>query len=476
MTSNDTRDLPPTRHPLEEADAAARIEIILGMIEADPESRLVVPELASGRLNLQELRLNHLALGEHAVRLGNPPSWWHPEGRPQFRAASFRGADLQGADFSGTDLTGTDFSGVIMRNAVLRKARLDGADLHEADLSGSDFMECLGNEGNFSEALLEDAQFTGATLRFANFAGALLDGANLTKADLWGGKMQGADATDANMKEAVLQEASLEGASLSGANLQDAELKNVNFSGATMRNVDLRGATVVHANFENADLSGASLPRVDLSTCNLTNVRLSGAWLENTRFRVDQLGGAVGEEAAGEFEAARQAYLALEQNFRTLGNPEAASWTFRKARRMGKRHSLALLKAAWRGRRLREAVTRCFEWSGDVFAEWLCDYGESLPRVLRAFVTTLVCFAVVFGVTGSLRYSTDTVDHLAGAPVRNPFQLMGFSFLTMCTAVAPDFDFKPSSHEVYFLASTEYVLGLVLIGLFGYVLGNRLRR
>ena len=46
----------------------------------------------------------------------------------------------------------------------------------------------------------------------------------------------------------------------------------------------------------------------------------------------------------------------------------------------------------------------------------------------------------------------------------------------MCTSGAPDLGFKPANLDVYFVASTQYILGLVLIGLFGYVLGNRLRR
>ena len=60
--------------------------------------------------------------------------------------------------------------------------------------------------------------------------------------------------------------------------------------------------------------------------------------------------------------------------------------------------------------------------------------------------------------------------------MHNPLHLLGFSFLTMCTAGAPDLGFKPGNLNVYFVASTQYILGLVLIGLFGYVLGNRLRR
>ena len=41
-------------------------------------------------------------------------------------------------------------------------------------------------------------------------------------------------------------------------------------------------------------------------------------------------------------------------------------------------------------------------WAGDVMAECLCDYGESLPRVLRAFVVVVIAFALFYAATGSL--------------------------------------------------------------------------
>ncbi len=476
MASDSAPALPLSRHPLEEVEGKQRIELILELVESDPDGKLVLPQIVGSRLNLQELHLNNRMLREHVGRGEKIASWWHPEGRAQFRGAKFRGADLQKADFADADLTGADFSCVIMRGSILRHAGLESASFQDADLSGTDFANCQGSEADFGGALLEDAKFKSATMRFANFAQALLDGANFENADLWGAHLQGADATDSLFKGALLQEASLEDATLRGANFQEAQLKNVNLRNAKLQGADFRGAILSQANLENSDLTEASLPRVDLSTCNLKNVRFAGAWLESTRFRVEQLDGAVGEELTGDFEAARQAYLGLEQNFRTLGNPEAASWSFRKARRMGKRHSLVLLKQARKSRNWREGIIRLFEWSGDVFAEWLCDYGESLPRVVRAFVTTLLCFAAFYGVTDSLRYSPGNGIAEPEPYVHNPLHLLGFSFLTMCTTGAPDLGFKPSSPDVYFIASTQYVLGLVLIGLFGYVLGNRLRR
>ena len=62
--------------------------------------------------------------------------------------------------------------------------------------------------------------------------------------------------------------------------------------------------------------------------------------------RAHQLGGAIGEEVAGSFEAAVDGYIVLEQNFRSLGRAEDASWAFRRRRRMGKRLSAQRARTA----------------------------------------------------------------------------------------------------------------------------------
>ena len=208
----------------------------------------------------------------------------------------------------------------------------------------------------------------------------------------------------------------------------------------------------------------------------LEGVRLSGAWLENTRFAIEQLGAGLGEEVAGAFAEARRGYLTLEQNFRGLGDPEAARWCYLRARRMGKRGAWQGLRAALRGRAWRRVPLAFGTWFGDAFSEWLCDYGESLPRVLRAFVVTALSFAAFYAATGVMVHTTEGRADLAGLPSHNILELLGFSLLNMCTSGIPDIGLKPGNHLVYFISSLQYVLGLVLIGLFGYVLGNRIRR
>ena len=90
--------------------------------------------------------------------------------------------------------------------------------------------------------------------------------------------------------------------------------------------------------------------------------------------------------------------------------------------------------------------------------------------MLRAYLVVLVCFAVFYGLSGSLL-------HVAtGHPSRSVADLLSFSFLNMSTSVSPDIGLKPRSELVYFIGSVQYMIGVVLIGLFGYVLGNKIRR
>ena len=447
---------------LSDADPEQRLVHILRLIEGAADACLRLPELAGVRLALPSLRLDAATLRPHVERAGAPPPWWHEEsGAARLHGAVLRGASLQEAVLDGVDLTRADLSDAALRSASLSGACLEGASLARADLTGADLTAVRASEADLRDALLEDARFPGAVLRFAHLGGALLEHADFTDADLWGAKLDGAEMPYATLRRVVAQEASMVGTDLSGASLEEADLRKADLSGALLRG---------------ADLTDASLPRANLSTCDLHHVRLAGAWLESTRLRVDQLGGALGEEVAGDFDAARQGYLNLEQNFRDLGVPDSASWAYRRARRMGKRHTRGLARAALRGRRWREAALNAALTASDSFAEWLCDYGESLPRVLRAFVTVLLCFALYYAASGSLLHEVAGPNGPVLRPTWAPGDILGFSFLEMCTSSTPDIGLRPASRLVLFVASLQYIVGVVLIGLFGYVLGNRIRR
>lgn len=450
------------------------------MVDDAEDSCLRLPEQPGLRLALHELRFDADLLRAELERAesdgGATPSWWHHEGRLQLRQASFRGASLEKSHLADIDLTGADFSGTLMRAATLDGALLEQANFAGADLTGTSFVAAAASQADFTEALLEDARFGRATLRFANFSAALLEHADFAGADLWGAKFGRAEARSATFENAILREASLDGADLVGADFRGAQLQNANLAGAQLRGVNLRGADLSRAQLDGADLSEAELVQANLLTCQLRHVSLAGAWMERTRLRVEQFGGAIGEEVAGQWAAARQGYLDLEQNFRGLGDAESASWCYRRARSMGKRSHGASARQAIQARDWRGALRNTASWASDTFVEWLCNYGDSIPRVVRAYGVALLAFAAYYLVTGSLLRPMPSGAETLWVPTRDVVDVLSFSFLNQITSTTPDLGLKLASRSIYVVGSLQYVVGVVLIGLLGFVLGNRIRR
>ncbi len=456
-----------------------RARQLLRMVEASEDFCLRLPE-HPGRLALQDLRFDADLLRTEIARAeaahGSTPPWWHREAGLQLRHACFRGANLEKSDLARVDLTGADFSATLMRAARLDGAALEQAGFASADLTGTSFVEAAASQADFTQALLEDARFARATLRFSIFTEALLEHADFAAADLWGARFDRAEARGATFENAILREACLVDADLVGADFRGAQLQNANLAGAVLRGTNLRGADLGRATLDGADLSEAELVQANLLTCNLRHVRVAGAWMERTRLRIEQFGGAIGEEAAGEWATARQGYFDLEQNFRGLGDAESASWCYRRARRMGKWANAATARHAAHARDWSSALRHAASWTSDTFVEWLCDYGDSIPRVVRAYAINLLAFAAYYLLTGSLLRPVQSGAETLWVHSHKVIDALSFSFLNQITSTTPDLGLKLASRSVYVVGSLQYVVGVVLIGLFGFVLGNRIRR
>lgn len=399
-------------------------------------------------------------------------AWWDAEfGGARLRSANLAGASLRGANLSGADLAACDLAGASCGGITLHRARLEEANLQGADLIGGILTEIDAGEANFTDTLLEDASLRGARLRFANFSGAVMDGADFSDADLWGANLAETAAERTSFCRARLDETQLRDADFTAADLTGASLRRADLSGARLARANLRDAMLEGCELAGADLSGAILPHVALTGCDLRHARFSGAWLERTRMRAHQLGGAIGEEVAGEFEAAREGYIVLEQNFRTLGIGDDASWAFRRRRRMGKRLHAQHAAAAFRQRDFMAATRPALHWLGDVAAEWVCDYGESIARVLRALLVVLFCFAGIYWLTGCL-------EPREGVAAGGRFAMIDyvlFSLDSMTTVGTSEVGLRPNGQLGLVLSSMQTVIGVVLLGLLGFVLGVRTR-
>lgn len=462
---------PPSPHP---SSPHAATDALLARIAAAGGEPLRLDRDGTSLSGLQagrEILLARIPPGD------TPPAWWDARHRGLgLSGARLDGIDLVDADLSGANLSGASLVGTLARSARFEGAILEEADFSEADCSGATFTGIVGGEARFPDAMLEDATFTGATMRFARMQRALLDGATFARADLWGADFTGADADYSRFDGARLDEANLSDVNLTFASFDGASLKKARLVGSRLRGASFTGATLDGADLSEADLSNTNLVRLNLMTCRLRHARFAGALLTGVRFRIDQLGGAVGEEAAGDYEAAQASYLAIETNMKSIGSQDEASWAYKRGRRMGRLHAGAQARAAW-GRRTwsprtwRPIVQSGYRWVSDRFVEWLCDYGESLSRIARAFVILIFVFGGLFGLTGGL-----IPEGGDGSATYNPLDLLSYSALNMMTANPPEIGVKPMGRVTNLLVGIEGAAGIILMGLFGFVLGNRLRR
>lgn len=397
------------------------------------------------------------------------------------RRVDLRGAMLSKVDLAGIDLRGIDFAGACLEGSLLRGADLRGVCLEAADLSGADLVgarldgAALG-KANLGSATCEEASFVRASLRFVRAGRAVFEAADLRSADLWGADLREAVLVAADLRGAVLRDVELQDADLSHARLRDATIGPANFARATLIGADFRGASVANASFQRANLTDARLASVVLTGCSLECSSLAGASLEDTRIEVVQVGPAVGEELAGSFGAAGRAYLTLEKCFAANGDHAAASWAYRRRRRMQKRASWQRAGEARNNHQWQAAMKHYGAYFADAAAEWLCDYGESVPRVLAALLAVYLGFMVTYAATGSIV----RVEDVAIGPQRVPtYRLTDaaiFSLMAMTTSGSPVVVLQPANEQVHILTGTQALLGIGLTGLLGFVLGNRIRR
>jgi uncharacterized protein YjbI with pentapeptide repeats len=294
---------------------------------------------------------------------------------------------------------------------------------------------------------------------------------------LWGARLEGAVLAGANLRKAVFAEADLRGADLAGADLRDAVLGQADLREARLQGADLRGAILTRVNLEGAVLKDAKLQGMVLSDCNLTHVHVSGAAIDKTQFHREQLGNAIGEELAGQYEEARLGYLALERHFNELGDSDAVSWAYRKRRRMQKRAVREKARAARAQRDWRGAAAWYAQYAGDQLTEWLSDYGESARRVLGCMLGVYLLFLLLYALTGSVvRVTYTPTGEVSRVPTQNLADLAVFTLFSMITSAQPPVGLLPADAYARLLTGVQALLGTALTGLLGFVSGNGMRR
>jgi len=357
-------------------------------------------------------------------------------------------------------LTRQDLLTIIEENDGPAGLDISGRDLSEVDLSSGVIRVEMERRGFPYES---PPGWYSTVTGGINLRGAILRGCDLSGARLWRGDYRGIDLSGACLQGSDLGSSTLAGANMGGANLD----------GAILSRVDVRGADFTRAVLTNADLSG-----VDLSLAkSIEGVYLCGAGLSSTNIRREQVSDGVGEESDADYYRAREAYLALKNNFMGLGRYDDASWAYIKERRMGKKANCPLRAREFYGEMelskdagffsvLWFYVKHTAKWIGDVLEGVSCGYGERPFRSILCSLVIIVAFAFLY--CRSCGLSTTTGVDLCW------LDYLQYSLAAFSTMSLPDI--IPVNDCGKLLTNIQALSGISILALLMFALGNRIGR
>jgi hypothetical protein len=264
---------------------------------------------------------------------------------------------------------------------------------------------------------------------------------------------------------ADLSNANLTAAKLSKATLYEADLTKAEFYGADLCNARFTGAILDQTRFLDADLQGAFFFRARLS---------------NTEMSAHQLGGSIGEERAKKYVHAAEAYSRLKSNFESIGRYGDAGWAYCKERRMRKRWAAEKAVDSWNRGGRRQAIRERVHWATDWIVELLCDYGESAWRVV-AWMAILFFIVGPLSILwfGGLQLSyAEQVAYSSMTTIWEKESYLYSQYLLHMVDTLTTADYSsstPANDAVRLVSGLMSMAFIFLIGLLGFVTGNRIR-
>ncbi|SFL64519.1 Pentapeptide repeat-containing protein [Halogranum rubrum] len=321
----------------------------------------------------------------------------------------------------------------------LRNTRVDDVTIADQAIVNADFRRAILTDVSFSNCYLWDVDFSNAGLKQVRFSNA----------NIFQTYFQGATCRGISFREARLPDTRFDGAHLRGANFERANVEECTFDNTDLRDADFVGAALYHTSFQNA--------RIDNDTDFGRQTWYEGGGLVQSM--VGQRPGIDDGELMmhdhrdpneDPYERAAWQYRMLSQLYRDSSEPEQAREYYideKNARRVLYR----------RKRKFRSYVKA-------ELSRWVTRYGESPWFVVGWSFAVIAAAAVLFSRFGGIRQGGEVVTS-------DPMQLLYFSVVTFTTLGYGDY--QPATGLTQLIASTEALLGALLMALLVFVLGRR---
>ncbi len=330
----------------------------------------------------------------------------------------------------------------VLRLAEEAKLANDELDLSGFDLSGINLQEtelarvAFGRHHGGSPAVLAGASFRGSTLRDCFFAHA-----DLVKADFRGCHITGAD-----FRYATFRQTTLEGATLVLCDFYRACLED----GTRLTNAVLELVSLTASLDGATGLSRGTFTREGHPPALVAeSAECYPAFLERTKSdRPESYSVDKGLEVR--LEEAASIYRQLSGLWTSRAQFADAGWAYAHSRRLERQ------VAGPRGRNF-----RVLAWLWLWIADLLCGFGERLGRVVGWLLAVALIPGFAYLLFGGIAGAHGIADDL----------LFSVSQLTASTPAR----LSSSNSLVDWVRVVQTLAGVTLLGLFGFILGNKIR-
>jgi uncharacterized protein YjbI with pentapeptide repeats len=356
---------------------------------------------------------------------------------------------IRNLDLSHLDLNGTDFSGCTLQNVVFANETQDDRELKNLTFSG---------------AQLNNVFFDHATLSGCNFDG---EKTNLTRV---------------SFKKSTLHKCRFRKTQFHWCDFRYAEINSATFESAKISWCDFyRTFFVGIVIFRKALIGNSSLFYTyfdEGATLRLENIEDSKILQQDKdayrKFLVDwpKLGPGIRKNEQGvesdwdPTDSLRARYMDAEDIYKTLnglwtskGFLGDANWAFVKGKKMERKRMINELVF---GQKL--PFTKAVNQSALIFWNFITDklfgYGESMSKMITTYVVTIFIFAYIYYSSSA----TNLPDYLLALIIS--LKNMVAQTSDEVSGISPFLDF---------LNMVQTTIGILITGIFGFILGNKIR-
>ena len=327
---------------------------------------------------------------------------------------SFKNAKLVDVQFENSVLLNVDFSNAILENCSFQVNK----KVLKPTVSKVTFAECVINKCRFRNSIINWSDF-----RYAEITNTTFENSNINFCDFYRTHFH---------KLNVFRK----------SQISNSSLNYTLFEGTIIRRENLVSDTILQENRDNYRVF-------------LEEWRKNGPGIRKTNIKTLWKPENLNKELKVMHEHAENIYRNLNGNWVSNGFLSDANWAYVKAKRKERKR---LINDMCESGNAKDCFKTGVKVAGNYFSDVAFGYGESISKIIRTYVALIVIFALLIHL---IEFNNSIIESFK----RSLFNMVAQT----------DDNIKKESLDIVILTIVQSSIGILLTGIFGFIIANRIR-